>query len=224
MEFFASIGILAVVAIIVLLYFGNIDNKRKETEHLRQLAAMDGASAFGKFWESHNNLTYEQPLRAFYKDPKKLAEAEEEKKREDEFLRKCDERAKKENTIKRVYAYKYEDFVFSLFSPLASYSSFRKEWDAPSFFTGLPENYILHRMEELGSEDTYGLFCEFLKNDLFFRDRKTKKVALGSVLSLYANIISKEDMNIDKWIKQNGQTQSEEELLADVDAYEESLN
>ena len=46
---------------------------------------------------------------------------------------------------------------------------------------------------------------------------------MGFVLSIYANIISEEDMNMDKWIKKNGQTQSEEELLADVDAYEESI-
>lgn len=223
MEFFTSIGILAVLAIIVLLVSSREDNKRNEIEHLRQLAAMDGAIGFEKFWKSHNNLTYEQALRAFYKDPKKLAEAEEEKKSRDDLKRKLDERVKKENTIKRVYAYKYEDFVFSLFSPLAYYSSFREEWDEPSFVKGLPENYILHRMKELGSKDTYELYCEFLNNGLFYRDSKTKKVALGFVLSTYANIISEEDMNMDKWIKKNGQTQSKEELLADVDAYEESL-
>lgn len=221
MEFFTSIGILAVFAIIVLLIISRENDKRDETEHLRQLVAMDGG--FDKFWESHKNLTYEQALRAFYKDPKKLAKAKEEKNRREEMNRKWDERNKKEKTIKRVYAYKYEDFVFSLFSPLASYSSIGKEWDEPSMSTGLPENYILHRMKELGSEDTYGLYCEFLKNDLFYRDDKTKKVGLGFILSCYANIISEEDMNMDKWIKKYGQTQSERELLADVNAYEKSF-
>ena len=54
-------------------------------------------------------------------------------------------------------------------------------------------------MKELGSKDTYELYCEFLKNDLFYRENK--KVSLGFTLSLYANIISEEDMNMDKWIK-----------------------
>lgn len=221
MEFFTSIGILAVLAFIVLLIFKRIDNKSDEIEHLRQLLSIDRVAAFEKFWDSHNNLTYEQALRAFYKDPKKLAKAEEEKKRSDELLRKWEERKKKENTIKRVYAYKYGNFVFSLFSPFASYNSFYEKWDNPPHGSELPENYILHRMKELGSKDTYELYCEFLKNDLFYRENK--KVSLGFTLSLYANIISEEDMNMDKWIKKNGQTQSKEELLADVDDYEESL-
>lgn len=224
MDFFSSIGVLAVIAIVVFLILTREDNKRNETEHLRKLAAMDGAIEFDKFWKAHSNLTYEQALRAFYKDPKKLAEAEEEKKRKEELHRKWEERDRKENTIKRVYAYKYEDFIFSLYSPFASYSSIRDEWDAPSFITGLPENYVLHRMKELGSDDTYGLYCEFLKNGLLYKDRDSKKIALGFTLSApIVNVISEEDMNMDKWIKKNGQTQSEKELFADVDAYEESL-
>lgn len=221
MEFYTSVGVIAVFAILFLLVLCRENYKRNETEHLRQLVAMDGN--FDKFWETHNNLTYEQALRAFYKDPKKLAEAEEKKKRRDESKRKWDMLVKKEKTIKRVYAYKYEDFVFSLFSPLASYCSIGKEWFEPSTSNGLPENYVLHRMKELDSVNTYGLYCEFLKNDLFYKDCKTKKVGLGSVLSTYANIISEEDMNMDKWIKKNGQTQSERELLADVNAYEKSI-
>ena len=57
MEFFASIGILAVLAFIVLLIFKRIDNKSDEIEHLRQLLSIDGVAAFEKFWDSHNNLT-----------------------------------------------------------------------------------------------------------------------------------------------------------------------
>lgn len=221
-EFFSSLGILAVIAIVGYWLLNREDNKRIETVHLRKLAAQD--SDFEKFWKVHNNLTYEQALRAFYKDPKKLAEAEEEQKRKEELHRKFEERAKKENTIKRVYAYKYEDFVFSLFSPFAQYSAIRKEWDEPYLSDVLPENYILHKMKEIGSEDTYGLYCEFLKNDLLHRDiNNTKRVSLGFVLSTYANVISEEDMNMDKWIKKNGQSRTKEELLADVDAYEESL-
>lgn len=225
MEFFTSIGILAVLAIVVFFIISREDNKRNETEHLRQLAAQDGAIAFDKFCQSHSNLTYEQALREFYKDPKKLAEAEETKKRKDELHRKYEEREKKEKIVKRVYAYKYEDFIYSLFSPFAQYLSNINEWDDPFLSDVLPEEYVIHRMKEIGSEDTNQLFSEFLKNGLLRRDITTpKSIGLGFTLtSTNANVISEEDMNMDKWIKKNGQSKTKRELLADVNAYPRNL-
>jgi hypothetical protein len=221
MEFLAGVGLIAIIAIILILILRKHEDNNNEINHLRNLAAQDGGLEFDEFLKKHRGLSYERALREYYKDPKKLAEAEENKKRRDENNRKFEELQKKENTINRVYAYKYEDFIFSLFSPFASYTSYNNEWRIPH--DSLPENYVVHRMKEISSEHTYSLFREFLKKGLLYRHYKTTKISIGGTLSFYANIISEEDMNMDKWIKKNGQSQSKEELLADVDAFEESL-
>lgn len=220
-NFFESLGVLAAVALLLYLILARLDNQSRKTNDLRQLVKHD-ISDFEKFWNTHKHLSYEQALRAYYKDPKKLSEAIEEKNKSDELHRKIEEKFKKENTIKRVYAYKYEDFLFSLFSPFAECCPIHKKWDVSSFDV-LPESYIIYRMRQIDSEDTYGLYCEFLKNYLLQKDHDTTNVRLGSTLGVYANILSDEDMNMDKWIRKNGKSQSKEELIEDVEAYMASL-
>jgi hypothetical protein len=143
-------------------------------------------------------------------------------KKMEEATKTIEERTRKEYTIKRVYAYKYEDFILSLYSPFSVYSSSGHVWLIPSDDDALPERYVVHKMREISKDNPYTLFREFLKNDLLRINGLTNMVSLGHLFQYHADVISKEDMDMNKWIAKNGQSQSKEELLAEVETYKNS--
>lgn len=224
MEFLSAIGILALIALAFFLFALKDQKDRQETERLRQLLAGDimKVTEFERYWKAHSDLSYENALRKFFSEPGRMQKAEQDKRERDELHHKIEERQKKDNTIKRVFSYKYEDFLYSLYSPFATYSSSREEWDLP-YNSLLHESYIIHRLKDAGYNNASDLYYEFINKGLIDLDRKTRKCRLGAVLDLYANVVSDEDNNLDKWIKTNGQAMTKEELMDDILSYEESL-
>lgn len=220
MNLLSSIGFLAIFGLVAFLLIYWEQNKEKEAKQLLKLISETHLERdFERFRLSHKGLSLEQAARKFFAEQGRLEKALKDKEERDRLNNAFEEEKKKEFTIKRVYAYKYEDFLFSLYSPLSDYSPGVNTWSSPT--KGLTKKYILYRMEKAGYENVEDLFREFLENDLltsFYH--KADDYRLGTTLFCYPNIISEEDYNIDKWIKKHGQTMSKEELLRDVDTYD----
>ena len=114
------------------------------------------------------------------------------------------------------FAYEYEDFVFSIFTPYAS--KIGNKWTC--VLVELPRDVIISRIEEdkkfqgKDAEEILKLLVEKEIIDEYpsskykegtLTEKKDWTYKLGATLDEYANVISEEDLNIDKWIEQNGQ-------------------
>jgi len=218
METLAAIGFIAIFAACIYLLISMERKKEDKINHYKELLSCnsDLREDFNNFRATHDGITYEKALRMFFADTERLNEAVQYKQHSDYIHYLSEESVKKSITIMRVFGYQYEEFLFSLYSPLAQKSNYDSStWDVP-YDALLPEYYIIDKMKEAGYSNVYELFQDFLKNELLSRDRATHQCTLGTTLTLYATYLSKEDNNIDKWIKKHGQSSTKEELMRDV--------
>ena len=134
--------------------------------------------------------------------------------------------------MKRVYAYEHEDFIYSLFAPLALYDDYEKKWILPPAIrtsegvrgniVKLPEEYIIHRISvqyNLTEEDALNRLKEFVTKGLLHHNDLGHWCELGITLDLYPNIISDNDMNLSKWIEKYGKPVTKEQRLAEAEPY-----
>ena len=218
METLAAIGFIAICAACIYFLISMERKKEDKINHYKELLSCnsDLRNDFNSFRASHDGMNYENALRIFFADNERLNEAVQYKQHSDYIHYLSEESVKKSITIMRVFGYQYEEFLFSLYSPLAQKSNYDSSiWDMP-YDALLPEYYIIDKMKEVGYSNVHELFQDFLKNELLSRDRATHQYTIGTTLTLYANYLSKEDNNIDKWIKKHGQSSTKEELMRDI--------
>ncbi len=227
MSFLAIIGFLALLGVASFLLISAEEKHEKEAQEYLKLIddTLTIKEAFRHYRSSHQEWSIKKCVRKFFAEPERLEQAYQEKNERDEVLRKKEDERRKEFVLKRVYAYKYEDFLFSLFSPLAKKD--RPEGNWYLLLGRLPAKYIKYRMQREGYDNVEGLFAEFVKQDLLFpivfhsgMHENRDEYELGFTLCNYANVISDEDNNLDKWIKKHGQTMSKEMLWDDLSTYD----
>ena len=117
---------------------------------------------------------------------------------------------------KRLYAHKYEDFIYELFSSKFYYSEQNGYYYNVRSDEGFNSDYILEKIKNkysLSNDDAFNLFKEFVKNELirpnvfcydylrwdFDSEYQNTSFKLGVVLTPYWNIISDKDLDINKW-------------------------
>ena len=211
-----AIGLLAIIALIIYLIYRKSETDEQRADYLGKLLVGNYSleKEFEVFYRDHKGWSYDAALRKFFEDPVRLQNAEQVKKNNDQERHIIKEQIKKEYTINRVFAYDYESFLYSLYSPLAEYYDYIKQWRV-SFNARFPKSYICYKMELEGFEDVNGLFQAFCDKDLLFKGKDESGYTLGSTLTKYANVVSDQDTNIDKWIKEHGQSMTKEELVED---------
>ena len=121
-----------------------------------------------------------------------------------ERIRQQEERKAKEERAKRIkiriFAYDYEDFLFSVFAPYAYKISERSN---NYFSRKVSKDYLIQKIKECpqfcgkNPEDVISLLLE---NGLLFSTDKLK-FELGTVLESYGDIVSDYDMTFNKWIE-----------------------
>lgn len=118
----------------------------------------------------------------------------------------------------RLYAHKYEDFIYQLFSSKFYYSEKEGYYYDVSKDKGLSSDYILEKIKNnysLSNYEALNLFKEFVKRELispdalsydclkfnwdFDSEYQNTSFKLGDVLNHYWNIISDKDLDINKW-------------------------
>jgi len=220
-EFFASIGGICVLFLLLYLLFNHEDQKTHNANELRDLLKYDdrGIKEYEKLCATER-LTELQALKLFYKDEKDIKKALSNKNKHKEYEALREAELKKDMTLKRIYAYKYEDFVFSLCSPFAEFDDYKQEWYLVSSFQKFTKDFLVLEIIDYFHIDWSQAECllnEFVKNQLFDNYLICKDYSIGRTLTSYANIVSSVDCNIDKWIKKHGQTRTKEEMLAYIE-------
>lgn len=225
MEFLAAVGAFALIILAGYLVLRNMDNKSNQAEVNRQLVVKSGELfEFEKFCKSHPELSHKQALLKYYEDENVRNKAIKKAKKHIQLEKEWEDKANRERSIKRVFAYKYESFVLSLFSPMAKKSVFNdEEWECKD---SLPLFYVSHKMqEEYGAEESNSLFQQFIDNELIRRGSYSDfdNVYLGDILEMYYNVISDNDLNISNYIKKHGQRCSYDELQTEIHKLNESM-
>ncbi len=227
----SSIGVIAIIALALYVLFKRLKNRESKAESIRKLIVeCDDSFEFEKFCKTHPELSDKQSLLKFYDSEKKLTEAKkraQERKQANEFY---DNLSKKDKIIKRVFAYQYEKFIFSVFSPLAQKKEGKNntvKWECNS---SLPEKYLLKKIREeykLTEKDTISLFNQFVSNDLlntYSVNNTDKSVRIGKTLDFYYSVVCDSDLNIDKFIKEFGQRCTYKELQAEIENSNNSMH
>lgn len=218
MSFLESLGGITLAGLFLFFILRHLEKQNSTAEENRKLIVeSDDLDEFEKFWGSHPELSYERALRKYYEDENKKKEAIKKAKKRVQAEKEYEERRKCENITRRVYAYKYEKFILSLFSPLAKRDSITSKWECHD---SLPLKYILRKIEEeyhITEVEAKSLFEQLLDNDLLYQYYKSKgSIELGNIFNVYYNVVSENDLNLDKYIKQFGQRCSLDELKKEL--------
>ena len=216
MEFLAGLGAIALfISIIYLItkYYGNQSAKAEEN---RQLIYKGGYSyEFERFWQSHPELSHERALLKFLEDENKKKDAIIKTREREQFDKELAEDIKRNRIKKRIFAYNYENFIFSLFSPLAKMRKGSYNIDKWTCSDSLPKTYVLKKMEEKYGMEATQIYGLFLENELL-EEKQDGSIQLGFILQYDPNVVVDTDLNIDKYIKQFGQRCSYAELQAEI--------
>ena len=230
--------IFALVAggVVLYKYLSKQDKERSELPHLRQtIEQMGWGEEFEAFKKEHPNYSEYKAYEKFL-TPEKKEQVEQAEKHREEAEKYFEEKQKKENIMNRIYGYQYEDFLFSLFAPLATYNDKDKQWDLYPFIntaeglkgvvTTLPESYVLYRIAsefKLSENDSRKLFKELVQHKCLFYNEYGDYCELGRVLTTEYDIVSANDMNISKWIEKHGQPMTREVLLKESEKYKKEI-
>lgn len=170
-------------------------------EHLLEEANLE--YEFHLFLESHKNLkSRNQALRKFF-TPEKLQYAQEQC----ELLKRIKKEENIENqkkwAIDRYYARGWEDFIFAEFEQFAQKSTFYDgkyiiPFNATISAIDLKKDFWDYYFATKNFEDTLKLFLEH--DILQYKDNESYQI--GSTLTSNAHIISKDDIDFDKWYHQ----------------------
>ena len=225
----AAIGALTIIALVMYLLLSNEDKKKHDAEYFEKYLDLgDESRLFRSFYNKHTNLSREQALRKFYSDEANYSRAQKLMDEHNEWKKEFDDKQERKYTIKRVFSYQYEDFIFSLYSPLASYHVMTG-WTCS--LKSLPRNYIIKKLAEhqhLNNEQARSLFEKFVENELISGDiqetfSKNKyecdNYDMGLTLTMFVHVVNDSDMDINKWIEKNGQSMTKEELEKELRDY-----
>lgn len=230
MEVLEAIGGITIFFLVIYLLISNEDRKKEAYKrYVDFLGLGDEKLLFNEYFSQNKHMAYEQAVRKFYSKATNYERASNLMKEHLETIKECDDLEKKQYTIKRVFAYDYEDFFYSLFSPYAKYSN-HTGWSIYS--DSIPKEYIINKLAEwkrVSINEIDDLFEKCVENELIHGDYKElslkmhskdhysyKNYCLGLTLTRYANIVSDSDMNINKWIEKNGQRETLEELEEEI--------
>lgn len=228
MHFLAFVGAITLLALITYFFVTLEDRHNDEEKESLDIIYHSAAlkEEFKRFRMQHPHWTERKAAWRFFVKTGRLEQARIEKERYANSLKAEEKKREKEYIIKRAYARKYEDFIFSLFSPFAKSVYGGEKWEL-QLFCHLPVDYIKYRMKKAGFENVDDLYNEFINNDLlhlFIRHEGSSNATvegcyIGDTLGRYANVISEDDYNIDSWIKKHGQSMSKVDLEFDLNTY-----
>lgn len=198
------------LTIIVGFFFALIlwmERQHDKIEYFRKLLMASHLDHdFEIFWSNHSNYSYEQALCKFFTPEKetlamrKKEEIEIEKEEIEKLLEKEEDKQHKEIILNRVFAYDFEKFIFNLYAPLAINEHGKwmlKEASLP--YDDVYEKFLEHYAgTSKGNKNTFEELISRRLLDKSYQNPTDLKV--GIILTLYANVISKADLNIEIWM------------------------
>lgn len=227
MSFLESIGSLTLVAVPLLLAVAVHERRRLRIIQCQELLKedWDTCKEFEKFRQSlaDADLSHEQALLKFFTKERREStwrKVEEQKQKKSEY----DDMRKRKYMVARALAYRYDDFIFSIFAPFATkYPASKADggcrWYYQSGDSTLTKDDILALIEcepKFELESAEELFRTWVHTELIEVNESSRHAKgnpakersesewtydLGNTLSRYADIICESDLTLDKWIK-----------------------
>ena len=225
--------IIAGIVVFIYIFGKRQDFKNYEyIPHMRRLLDLMGwEQEFNEYWKKNRNLSEYKALKNYF-TRSRLSEALEMERKSNETQKYHEEERKRAYTLDRIYAYQYENFVFSLFAPLAVFNEYENKWELTPFLNStderatniikLPEKYVIHKIAseyQLSDREALNRFNEFCSKHLLHYNNVGHWCELGLILEEYPNIVSANDMNLTKWIEKYGQPVSREQRLEEIRPY-----
>ena len=115
-----------------------------------------------------------------------------------------DESERRELIINRVFAYEYEDMIYELLSKGRVYYDTIEGWRA-NYSCPIPYDVFRVALEEkfsINSEEATTIIAELIRRNIitdYTWEGYEKGIRLGDILGVYWCIVSKEDMNLNKY-------------------------
>lgn len=225
MEFMETVGIIAILGVIVFVVASVIKNNEEAKQYYKQLLKESGLKGeFDAFVEKvrlcGNYYSDYKFLKKFFSEGNRENEAL--KRREQNLIQKAkfEKEELTRTVLSRRFAYDYDDFLFSLFSPLAVLSN--GKWELKNDYKIIEGAYLVRKLikeKKLSSiEEAEKIIKELMENRCLYETKDTYEdyYTLGSTLTFDAKVISESDNDLDSWIKKNGQSMTREELINDI--------
>lgn len=135
----------------------------------------------------------------------------------DNLINESEDKERKENIIKRVFAYKYENLIYEIFAPYARQPKFGggfkyQRWNID---IDLEDEFIkseISRILCVPNDDAAKIFKELLDNLLLCHINYKNKSGVGHILTREWDIISRNDMNLDRWMESHQNVESKESV------------
>lgn len=221
-----AIGCLTVIAFVGYLIISYYLSKEDTAKENRELISKNGKQLeFEKFRNANRNLSETQALLKFYADKEEKKKAIANAEERDQIIKEIQDEYKRDQTIKRVFAYNHENFIFALFSPLSKLIGGEK-W---SCWEQLPKDYVLNKIKieyRLSDSEAQNLYNQFIENNLLEEEKPSpddevltdaiELVSVGFILTFETNIVSEQDLDMDKYIRQHGRRCTREQLIAEI--------
>lgn len=131
----------------------------------------------------------------------------------DEAERKKEELKRKDKIIKRVFSYQYEELIYEIFSPYAKKNQFggtfrRQSW---SVNEELENEFVINEISRILSisyDEASSLFKKFIENELLGRSTYKNRCNIGTLLGNEWDLVSKDDMNLSRWMESHHNIES----------------
>lgn len=208
------------IVLLALILCVNSKHEKKANIYSQLIVKSGLQNDFERFCRQEHLYNDNRALIKYFKDKNRVNNIYKQIEIRERIDKETDDIIKKERVINRVFAYKYEKFIYSLFSPLAEqkngYGNKKGEWICSD---KLSKVYVLKKIEVMyhfSNNAAINLFNQFVDNGLLEYSRKYDDVKLGYILTTFWNIVSDADLNIDKYIKQYGQRCNLDELQREI--------
>ncbi len=206
MDFLSIIGTLTLVG--GILYLSTVFNEHRadniyECERLIEEGHL--FCEFNAFRNSHPEMSYEKALKTFFTFERKVLIKKQIAERK-ERIALLNKKETERHIRMRVFAYEYENFVFSLFDSHISQYEERNYYNLIKI--KIKREIIIDEIKKyygLNDNQALDLFEKLNKNDIISRHYilNENNYNIGSTLTIYANVISEDDLNYEKWVIKN---------------------
>lgn len=190
------------------LLINNLNRRDEHRKYLEDLSKHDykQEDAFRTYNGQHSNRSVDDNRENFYSDSKRLKIAEEQRSEHLKIRHEISEDNKKADIMKRIFAYPYDEFLFSFFSENPLYDHEEHKWHMSSeskekklFIEGL-KNYLFEKKFDKSVTEVYhDMVYNSIIDEYQDRENHTVKVSPGKIITYRVHVVCDTDMDFDRW-------------------------
>jgi len=174
---------------------------------------------FKRYWEQHSGFSEYQALKYFF-TPELLSKYESRK--QEDAVRENEHRKKRHAEIckHRAFAYRWEKFIYALYSPFAQWNNVSKTWELPYRDSSLPISFVRYKIMNWLScteEEAKEIISDLTENEVLVPSSTAiNSFSVGCTLTTYAHCLDEQDMDLTQWMNTVGRHTSLEQLRDEI--------